>query len=175
METYVYQDKVSPTEKKLKNFDYNWEGKSVLELGCNVGKLGVYVLEKGAKKYTGVDIDKEMIAIGKERYDLDLHALDVSRWEDYNYDTTIAMALFHHLKKRKLGNLLAKISTKELIFEVPVGLNDVGLYQNRTEEDYREMIKEHYGETVRVVDSGATNDPYNKRVIFHCKENVPTS
>ena len=68
MGIYVYQDKVSPMEKKLKSFKFDWKDKSVLELGCNVGKLGLYVNERGAKKYKGVDYDSNMIKIGIERY-----------------------------------------------------------------------------------------------------------
>ena len=51
MGIYVYQDKVSTLEKKLKDFDFDWTEKSVLELGCNIGKLGLLVKERGARKY----------------------------------------------------------------------------------------------------------------------------
>lgn len=170
MDVYVYQDKISPTEKKLKNFEFDWKGKRVLELGANVGKLGVYVLEKGAEEYVGVEVDKKMVEIGIDRYDLDLVCMDASNWLDFSYDVTVAMALFHHFKDKKLERLLSKIDSKELIFEVPVGTNDVGIYQTRTQQDYARMVKKHYGNVVEVVDSGATNDPYNKRTIFYCKK-----
>lgn len=170
MGIYVYQDKVSPTEKKLKNFEFDWTDKTVLELGANIGKLGVYVLEKGAKNYKGIELDKEMVEIGIDRYDLDLVAMDVSEWEDFDYDVTVAMALFHHFPDEKLEKLASVINSKVLIFEVPVGTNDIGIYKCRTQEDYTDIVEKHYGEVIGVVDSGATNDPYNKRVIFHCKK-----
>lgn len=172
---YVYQDEVSPPEKKLKNFEFVWSGKSVLELGANVGKLGVYVLEKGASMYKGVEIDRNMVELGIQRYGLDLVCLDVSEYymqnmsKDYNWDVVIAMALFHHFTDEKLEKLLSVINSKELIFEVPVGTNDVGLYQTRTESKYKNMIRKLYGEVVEIVKSGATNDPYNDRYIFYCK------
>lgn len=169
---YVYQDRVSPPEKKLKNCQYNWSGKDVIELGCNVGKLGVYVLALGAKSYKGYDIDKNMIGIGTSRYTLDLSQDDVIKsQEEYGGDVVIAMALFHHFKEKDLVQVLKRIKSKELVFEVPVGKNDVGLYQTRTEEEYRKLVEENYGKVIDVVESGATNDAYNKRFIFYCKLN----
>ena len=170
MGIYVYQDEVSSPEKKLKNFNFNWKDKSILELGANIGKLGLYVLEKGARKYKGVEIDKEIVKLGIERYKLDLVCADASVWKDFDWDVTIAMALFHHFKEDKLTTLLSEIKSKELIFEVPVGSNDVGLYNTRTLEKYTELIEKCYGEVVEVIESGATNDPYNKRTIFYCKK-----
>jgi SAM-dependent methyltransferase len=171
MGVYVYQDEVSPPEKKLKGFDYDWTGKSVLELGCNVGKLGMLVKERGAREYKGIDWDKDVIALGRERYGLDLEAKNVLTWKDYDYDVVIAMALFHHFEEDKLDRVLEKITANELIFEVPVGSNDVGLYQTRTRKWYEDKIEKIYGKVVKVVKSGATNDPYNVRTIFYCKRN----
>lgn len=167
---YVYQDEVSPTEKKLKNFDFNWSGKSVLELGANVGKLGIYVLDKGAKKYKGIELDENMVKLGIERYGLDLICLDASEWKDYDYDVVIAMALFHHFTNEKLEALLSKVNSNELIFEVPIGISNAGLYYERTKESYTEVVEKCYGEVMKIVKSGATNDPYNERVIFYCKK-----
>ena len=174
-ELYIYQDKISPPEKKFKNFTYDWTGKRVLELGCNVGKLGLLVLEKGAKEYKGVDHEKNVVAEGVKRYGLDLVGDSVANIEDFEYDVVVAMALFHHLKDKDLDLLLFRIVADELIFEVPTGSNDVGLYQTRTKEWYEDRIRKQYGEVVNVVDSGATNDPHNKRLIFHCKKNVQAS
>lgn len=171
MSIYVYQDKVSSPEKKLKNLNYDWTGKSVLELGCNVGKLGLLVKERGARKYKGIDWDKDVIALGIERYGLDLEVKNVLSWEDYNYDVVIAMALFHHFEDEQLDRVLEKIIAKELIFEVPVGNNDIGLYQIRSMDWYVGRIKNVYkGKLVKVVKSGATNDPYNQRLIFYARK-----
>jgi len=170
MSIYVYQDKVSSPEKKLKNLNYDWTGKSVLELGCNVGKLGVYVKERGAEKYKGIDWDRDIVKLGIERYDLDLEAKNVLTWKDYDYDVVVAMALFHHFTDKQFDSVLSEITAKELIFEVPVGNNDVGLYQIRTRKWYEDRIEKIYGEVVEVVESGATNDPYNQRIIFYCRK-----
>lgn len=172
---YIYQDKISSPEKKFKNFKFDWKGKTVLELGCNVGKLGLLVLEKGAKEYKGIDHEKNVIAEGVKRYKLDLVADSVNNIKGFNHDVVVAMALFHHFPDEQLYELLFRIDSKELIFEVPCGKNDVGLYQTRTKRWYKKTIQKFYGKVLCIVDSGATNDPHNTRLIFHCKQHEPTS
>jgi len=70
-----------------------------------------------------------------------------------------------------LKKVISKIDSKEPVFEVPAGTSDAGLYHERTRENYTEVIEKHYGEIMGIIDSGATNDPYNKRTIFYCKKN----
>jgi 2-polyprenyl-3-methyl-5-hydroxy-6-metoxy-1,4-benzoquinol methylase len=172
---YIYQDKVSSPEKKLENLNFDWKDKSVIELGCNIGKLGMYVMKLGAKSYKGFDIDKNMIKEGINRYALDLVTTDVVDCEeDYEADVVIIMALFHHFNDKDLEKVVSKINSEELIFEVPIGKSGTGLYYERTKQDYIKMIRKLYGKVVEIVDSGATNDPYNKRVIFYCKKYVQT-
>ena len=166
---YIYQDEVTLPKDKLKNLDFDWKGKSVIELGANIGKLGVYVLEQGAKNYKGYDIDSSMVQIGIERYSLDLEQMDITKGE-FEADVVVAMALFHHLKEKDLIKVMESIHSKELVFEVPVGSNDVGLYNTRTLEKYTKLIEKCYGEIVELIESGATNDPYNKRTIFYCRK-----
>lgn len=170
---YIYQDEILMS-RKLENLTYDWAGKSLLDLGCNAGKLWEITKPEGATKYLGVDISKDMIEVGQERYeDAEFVTGDVNKVIDksVDYDVTVAMALFHHFTSRKLRGVIKRIKSKELVFEVPVGSNDVGLYQLRDEKWYRDMIEELYGEVVEVVKSGATNDPHNPRVIFVCKRN----
>ena len=179
MEVYVYQDRVSIPEKKLKHFEFDWSNKSVLELGANVGKMGNYVLEKGASKYKGLELDKKMVEIGTGRYGLDLECMDVLKkrsWKTLSggtdWDITIAMALFHHFTDKELERLFSIINSKVFIFEVPTGTTKTDLYYIRLEQSYAEMVKKCYGKVVEIVNSGATNDPYNKRVVFHCEKSI---
>lgn len=170
---YIYQDEVSLPEEKLKNLAFDWKNKSVIELGCNIGKLGLFVLENGAESYKGYETDGEMVRIGIERYGLDIEKENViESKKKYESDVVVAMALFHHFKDRDLEKVIKKIQAKELIFEVPTGNNDVGLYQTRDKEYYEELIKETYGSVEEIVESGATNDPYNKRLIYRCKRSL---
>lgn len=166
---YIYQDKVTSPKEKLKYLNFNWEDKSVVELGCNIGKLGVYVLEQGAKSYKGYDIDKNMIEVGRERYGIDIEQMDIKQGE-FEADVVVAMALFHHLKEPDLTKVLGSIKSEELIFEVPTGSNDVGLYQIRDVSYYQELVEQRYGKVLEIAKSGATNDPFNYRTIFYCKK-----
>lgn len=169
---YVYQDRVSSPQKKLENLMFDWTGKTVVELGCNIGKLGLYVLDYGAKSYRGIDIDENMVKIGNERYGLGLEVMNVLDIDKpIKSDVVVAMALFHHIKDDSLELLFKMIQSRELIFEVPVGQNDVGLYQTRPDEYYRSLVERNYGEVIEVIESGATNDPHNERIIYYCKRN----
>jgi len=166
---YIYQDNITSPQGKLKNLEYNWAGKDVLELGCNIGKLGVMVCDEGANSYMGIDIDKKMIEIGKERYKLKLYAGDVETYE-LKADVIVAMALFHHFNDKKLKKVLKQMECEELIFEVPVG-EPSQRYHCREREWYMELIRECFGEVVEVVKSGATNDSQRERLIFLCRSN----
>lgn len=168
---YIYQDEVTLPKDKLKNLDFDWKGKSVVELGANIGKLGVYALEQGAKSYKGYEIDSNMVQVGIERYSLDLEQMDITKGE-FEGDVVVAMALFHHLKEKDLIRVMESIHSKELVFEVPAGSNDVGIYQIRNIDFYKKLVQSKYGKVLQIVDSGATNDPYNPRVIFKCEKNV---
>ena len=170
---YIYQDHIK-IEKKLKDFNYDWKGKTVLDLGCNIGLLGKYVNSRGAVGYLGVDTKEDMIEIGKDRYGLELIAGDVGLVLDrsQDFDITIAMALFHHFPDKKFKEVLKKIKSKVLIFEVPVGDNpEWDRYYLRTQMWYSNMVRKLYGNRMEVYQSGATNDPWNKRVIFKCQKN----
>lgn len=164
---YIYQDNVTSPEEKLKNLKYEWAGKDVLELGCNIGKLGVMVCEKGANSYMGIDIDKKMIEIGRERYKLRLYAGDVETYE-LKADVIVAMALFHHFDEEKLRRILNQMDCNELIFEVPVG-EPSEKYHCREQGWYIDLIQECFGSVKKIVKSGATNDPFRERVIFICE------
>lgn len=164
---YIYQDNVTEPRVKLKGLKYEWAGKDVLELGCNVGKLGVMVCELGANSYTGVDIDRNVVEVGRERYKLKLYAGDVEGYE-LKADVVVAMALFHHFDEEKLKRILKRMECDELIFEVPVG-EPSEKYHCRERKWYIGLIRECFGEVVEIVKSGATNDLQRERLIFLCK------
>ena len=53
-------------DKIAQSVDLN--GKSVLDLGCNVGVLSNMLIERGADSVTAVDHDSDSIALGKSLY-----------------------------------------------------------------------------------------------------------
>jgi len=160
---YIYQDEIK-LEQKLKNLP-EITSKSVLDIGCNVGELHKFV--KG--DYIGYDIDKSVIEEGKKRYPrLDLRVGDIMDCITIETDLIIALALFHHLDNEKLEKAFELMDCNELIFEVPVGTKKFSLYHVRSKEYYTDLALKYF-EDVRIVKSGATNDPYNERLIFICK------
>lgn len=172
-----YQDELTP-EKKLKNLSFDWKGKSVLDLGCNIGMLGVYVLEKGASDYVGVEYSQKFIDEGKERNPkLKLYLADVLEYSKYRSDVTVALAIFQHLEEDKIEKVLKDSESKEYIIEVPFdsgyGKEEPPAYKGkvrytRTLGFYEEKIKQFYGGIEEVVASGC---PCKfPRVIFYCKK-----
>ena len=179
MTHYIYQDHIK-IDEKFKNLDYTWKGKSVLDIGCNIGLLKNYLEEKGVTEYAGIDRCPVNIKIGKERNNTaDLRVADILEYTDFNADVFVAIAVFHHIPDDKLEIFIKKCQAKELIFEVPVGDDEKfkrGEYENqpsyllRDEVYYMELIENNYGTVVDVVESGARNDRWNRRLIFVCKK-----
>ncbi len=181
MSHYVYQDNII-IDEKFKNLDFNWSGKTVLDIGCNIGLLRNYLENYGISSYTGIDHSVEDIEIGKERNPTsDLRIGDLLEYTGYRADVFVAMAVFHHIKEEKLEAFIKKCGAKELIFEVPVGddqkfinreYENQPIYFLRTEEWYMDLIENNYGTVIDVIESGARNDAWNKRLIFVCKKDV---
>lgn len=168
-----YQDTVK-IEKKFVNLDYNWQGKSVLDIGCNIGLLYEYLNQRGISDYTGVDKTPKDIKEAKRRNKThSFYIGDLLEYTDYKADVFVVMAVFHHLSEDKVKTFLKKCKADELIFEVPVG-DDPNFvrYKLRTEQWYMEAVEDNYGTVLEVAISGATNDPYNQRLIFVCKKDV---
>lgn len=66
----------------------------VLELGCGTGRFGVYLKTKNCQ-YTGIDIDKDMVAICKER-GLETYQMDVLnlKFPEKSFDVILIMNNF---------------------------------------------------------------------------------
>ena len=179
MTHYIYQDHIK-IDEKFKNLDYTWKGKSVLDIGCNIGMLRFYLEKQGIIEYTGIDHSIEDINIARTRNpSSDLRVADLMEYTDYQADVFIAMAVFHHIPEEKLKSFIKKCKADELIFEVPVGddekfkkreYKNQPVYFLRDEVWYMQLIENNYGTVVDVVESGARNDSWNQRLIFVCKK-----
>ncbi|VAW42320.1 hypothetical protein MNBD_GAMMA01-1100 [hydrothermal vent metagenome] len=84
----------------------------VLEMGCGVARIGK-ILAPMCKKWIGVDISENMLAVANERLkdmdNVELHALkrnDLSRIVDNSIDKIYTVAVFCHLDKEDLFNYL---------------------------------------------------------------------
>ena len=137
---YIYQDMFPPAQK-LKHMIFNFEGKSVVEIGCNIGMFGEYVLNRGAKDYIGFDHKEEYIAEGKSRNPkANIH---VMKGQDVhsNSDVFCALGVFHHMEGDSIANVLKNNTSEYLIFENPVGNKPFEPYKVRPKQWYFDLIQ----------------------------------
>lgn len=81
---YGYRNPSSESDHRLDSFKSEWfEGKSVLDIGCNVGHLTLSVARDfQPKKIVGIDIDQKLIAAARKniRYYLSSNVTDTSKF-----------------------------------------------------------------------------------------------
>ncbi len=162
-------------EKKIKDLTFTWKGKRVLDLGCNMGKLGTYVLDNGAVDYTGVDLLPGEIAQGrKEDPRLKLYVGNLLEYTKLETDVLCLFAVIHHLEEEGIDKILKDSTAKEIVCEVPIGEGEYPFPNDtrklRSQEWYENKFKEHKFNIKEVIESGATNDPWFKRIILVCEK-----
>ena len=89
-----------PTETRLPWFDeFDFSGKSVLDIGCNSGQYSLYAKKRGASLVTGIDVDEGRIHQAKtlalnEHTDVDFHVRGVESVGELGvFDITICIAV----------------------------------------------------------------------------------
>lgn len=67
---YGYRNPENEVDHRLKCFSYHrylFEGKDILDIGCNIGHITLSVARDfGAKSVLGIDIDKNLIGIARK-------------------------------------------------------------------------------------------------------------
>jgi predicted TPR repeat methyltransferase len=172
MEDFWYQDKY-PVDRKLESLDYKWENKFVVDLGCNIGLVRNFVLDRGARGYVGVDLNEKYIKEAKKRNPRGKYVVgDVLEFlkerEVLGNEVVLALGLFHHLEDKKVEDIINLISG-DLIFEVPTGESEYKDYRVRGSDWYGKMVSRKFGKCFSV-DSGMPLDssyPFERR-IFLC-------
>lgn len=78
--------------------DYDFTGKRVLDVGCNLGEMCRLAVERGASFARGIDCNRQYIAEARELTPQKHIAFDVQRSEHAsgNWDLVIASAVLHH-------------------------------------------------------------------------------
>lgn len=171
---YSYQDMYKPKEKlkhliAAKGFD--WSGKTYLEIGCNIGAMGKFVLEHGAKYYEGYDHIKEYIDEGLSRWPhLNLEVAQAHTIQTtQHFDVFLALGVFHHMTEEHIALVFENISAEWVIFENPLGDKPWPPYpyRMRTREFYFQFLEQ---DTIKEFDWGF---PYQKeRKIFVAKKKI---
>jgi trans-aconitate methyltransferase len=131
----MYQDTFPPATK-LQHVRLDWRGLAVVEVGCNIGMLGDYALERGAASYVGYDAKPAYITEGlRRRPHLALH---VGRAEqaDVACDLLVALGVFHHMPDADVQALLARTTAQAVLFEVPLSDKPFKTYRMRPRQWY---------------------------------------
>lgn len=128
--TNAYQDQFPPA-RKLRHLPYDWSGRHVFDSGCNIGRLGPFVLSQGAASYRGIDVNAAYIAEARRRSP-DLR-YDVGALPDADMATDVltVLGVFHHMNDAAVDATFAKTAARTVIFENPFGDKPLGNYKIR--------------------------------------------
>jgi len=79
------------------------EGKRVLDLGCGLGQLALYLAERGAAKVVGVDISERMLAVAQAerahpRITYRREALEHVVFDSERFDLVVSSLAFHYVE-----------------------------------------------------------------------------
>lgn len=92
---------------QLKGLDIiDFDGKTVLDLGCAEGAISEYALDQGAKSATGVEIVAEHVDVGRRLYPrVQFQIADLHHWGDREqmagkqWDVVLMLACLHKLRR----------------------------------------------------------------------------
>lgn len=132
---WMYQDTFPPATK-LQHLRLDWRGLAVVEVGCNIGMLGDYVLAGGAASYVGYDAKAQYVAEGlRRRPHLDLRVGE-AHTADVACDLLAVLGVFHHMPDAHVTGLMARTSARVLLFEVPLSDRPFKMYRMRPRRWY---------------------------------------
>lgn len=103
-------------------------GNDVLEIGCGRGYLCNQILDKGARKVTGIDISAEMLKEAKklENDQLKFFEKDIHEGIDGTFDLIFGRAVLHHVDFESVLPKLYRDNLKpggRMVFVEPLGEN----------------------------------------------------
>lgn len=100
LQNNLYTPGKFPTDTRLDWFDeYDFAGKSVLDIGCNSGQYSLHAKKRGARSVTGIDVDKKRIHQAKtlaanEYLDVNFQVREVESIGELGaFDVTICIAV----------------------------------------------------------------------------------
>lgn len=161
-----YQEVITP-EEKLKHLDFNFKGKSVIDLGCNIGAVSRYVIGRRALNYMGCDNHIKYINEANIRFANNKNIVfvcsDILKPKSFEADVVFALGLLHHLKDSDIEILSKKIKCDTLIVEVPTS-GDSKLNIRSTAE-YEKLLSS-FGKLTKVLPSGFVTPPVKREILI---------
>jgi SAM-dependent methyltransferase len=170
-----YQD-IYPIEKKLQYLDFDWNNKRVIDLGCNVGQLSQYVMNKGARSYLGIEIRKEYYEEAVMRYGnkdpfvffKKANLFDV--WNTTECEVLCAFGLLHHLDDKAVQRLFLHYDFDEFIFECPMDVQPLRNFYIRTFDWYEEILESFEFEVINQFKNPIDYQYNPPRDIYVCRK-----
>ena len=158
------------TDVKFKQLKINPSGKTILDLGCSSCAFEKYLMESGATKYTGLDVNKIYLA------NSNAHLFDINNLEDWHNpaDIVICTSVLHYIHdKEKFIREAARLSNELFVLETPLHnaegkdlhLGSRGLYFP-TKELLEEWIFKYFKSFSCLGKSIVEDGSY--RLIYHC-------
>lgn len=157
-----YQDVITPKEK-LKHLSIDLKGKSVIDLGCNIGEVKPYVMNLGASIYMGYDANKDFIDEAIKRHGNSFKHTDILKQKLFKADIVFALGLFHHLSDNEVKQLISKIDCEMLIAESPI-LGERKEYNVRSVNNYKTLLKPY--KIINEIESGFKTPPVLRKILI---------
>lgn len=158
------------TDVKFKQLKIDPKGKTVLDLGCSACSFEEYLMEAGALKYTGLDVNKVYLA------NKNTHLFDINNLEDWKApaDIVICSSVIHYIHdKEKFISEACRLTNELFVLEVPLDrgegkvlhLGSRGLYFPT-----RDLLEEwifRYFRSFKCLGPSVVEDG-SYRLIYHC-------
>lgn len=157
--------------------DFNFKNKSVLDIGCNLGVIGLECMKRGASKYVGLEYHPPTVEVSAKLFKEEgvLHKGKVLEYDvnsglaacrkligDHKYDYVFALAIIKHTNDEDLFNLINFYSDKYIFFE---GHNR---HRKRDPKEFEETWRTYLNDELpnkKIMWLGNSTD-HGKRLVF---------
>ncbi|MGE4169552.1 MAG: trans-aconitate 2-methyltransferase [Candidatus Margulisiibacteriota bacterium] len=136
----------------------NWEGESVLDVGCGLGDFYAYLVKNELRfTYEGIDISPNMIALAqKTQPKADFKVLDILDSDFYkHYDYVVASGAFTVRVNDQYAYLKQNMQKMYLLSKKAMAFNCLS---NRAEQQDQDLL--FYYDPVRVLEMAFELSPY---------------
>jgi SAM-dependent methyltransferase len=147
-----------------------WQGKTVLDIGCNEGLLYPLLKECGISEYVGIDTSAEYIWQARQNFpEVEFLMVDLKTFPRY-FDIGIALSTLHIFNNEEFEKILKKYSRQcnTFIFEVPVE-GTASIYYTRSEKENIDIVVKYFKRVLCYGVSPSPHDPNSIRKVFKCE------
>ncbi|HNW25907.1 MAG TPA: class I SAM-dependent methyltransferase [Candidatus Gastranaerophilaceae bacterium] len=162
-----------------KNFDFNSDKKTILDVGCGNAELYKYLNFQGFRgKYVGVDINEKLLKQAKSRFkNIEVYKKDIMKENiDTNFDYMVISGLFNLNCGQSLDWIFEFLSKLFVHCNEILAFNLISTYVNFQNKEMfyvepEKMFSFCVQHLSRRVTLAHNNLPYNYTVLVHKNEN----